>query len=63
MAVLSKGSEIAHGAIEVAGGDEAEGAFKTYEGKNKDDVGSDRADEHDEIEDAHEQGKVCYKMP
>jgi len=61
MAELSIGIEVAHGAIKVASRDEAKGTFKAYEGKDIDDVSPDGADEHDEIEDAHEQDKVCYK--
>jgi hypothetical protein len=61
MAELSVGIEVAHRSIKVAGSDEAKGAFKTYEGKDIDYIGPDRADEHDEIEDTHEQDKVSCK--
>lgn len=61
MHVLKKVTHVSHGTIEIAGGDEAKGAFKTYESQDKDNVGPNRADEHDEIEDAHEQDKVCYR--
>jgi hypothetical protein len=47
LAELSVFIEVARGSIEVAGSDEAKGAFKTYEGQDIDDIGPDRADEHD----------------
>jgi hypothetical protein len=61
MHVLEIVIEISHSAVKVAGGDEAKGAFKANEGKEKDDVGPDGADKHNEVEDAHEQDKVSYK--
>jgi len=62
MHILEIVIEVSRRAVEVAGGDEAKGAFKTHEGKEKDDVGPNRAEEHDEVEDAHEQDKVSYKI-
>jgi hypothetical protein len=63
MAKLSVVIEISLGAIKVAGGDKAKGALETYENKDEDNVGANRADEHDKIEDAHEQYEVCYGKP
>lgn len=52
------GLEVSTGSIEVTGRDEGECAFETNENQDVDDVGADGADEHDEIEDCHEQDEV-----
>jgi len=46
---------------EVASGNDTEGAFETNKNQDEYDVDADGADEHDKIEDCHEQNKVCYK--
>ena len=50
------------GGKEITGRNEAKRALKTNETKDIDGVGADRADEHDEVEDRHEQDKVSYRI-
>lgn len=52
--VILVSQEVGSGCKKVTSGNEAEGTLETDENQDIYDIGPDRADEHDEIEDCHE---------
>jgi hypothetical protein len=52
--IILVGREVGTGSKEITSGNEAEGTLETNENQDEYDVGTDRADKHDQIEDCHE---------